>query len=203
MFDHFIYTDGACYPTNGGDGGWAAVILDSSGFKITAVLWGNKKRTTNNQMELQAIISAVHFFLPQSKKLTIYSDSAYAVNSIGNWLDGKPFPPKGWMARWKRNNWVGSSGKIKNVKYFEKLETLVAQHELVFLEHVQGHSGKIGNEIADQLAVAAKQGLQDSTKVVDFAVVRGAGIQTLFGTNLITDIEYVEKRAKKRKRRRK
>lgn len=131
-----IYTDGAC-SVNTGKGGWGVYIVLPSGEEIK--LSGNSENTTNNQMEMTAVVEALSYFKTK-KKITIFSDSNYVIKGITEWMDG-----------WKKRDWK----KVKNVKYWRKIDILNNYHQVKW-QHVPAHIGIEGNEIADKLAVEAK-----------------------------------------------
>jgi ribonuclease HI len=131
-----IYTDGACRG-NPGPGGWAAVLSCKG---RTREISGAEADTTNNRMELLAVINAIRA-LTRPSRARIYTDSQYVRLGITQWL-------KGWKAR----GWRTASRKpVKNRDLWEQLEALVAGHELEW-HWVQGHSGVPGNERCDLLA---------------------------------------------------
>ena len=145
-----FYTDGAC-SGNPGAGGWAyvEVVPCSNGYE-TKVVSGNKKDTTNNEMELTAVYMALVKALKEKKKqVTIYSDSAYVVNAI----------TKGWLKNWNSNGWKTKEGnQIKNKTIWEKMYKLVYEKGMdVMFCRIKGHSGELFNELADKHAVNAKQ----------------------------------------------
>lgn len=149
-----FYTDGAC-SGNPGNGGWSYVEIMpcSSGIK-TNVVTGNKKHTTNNEMELTAVYMAlVKAYKGKSKQVTIYCDSAYVVNAI----------KKGWLLNWHNNGWLTKEGKpVKNKHIWEKLFRLVYEKKLdIRFVKVQGHNGDVLNELADKSAVKARQKLSE------------------------------------------
>ena len=130
-----IYTDGAC-SVGSRKGGWGVLIIDGKE-KIT--LSGNSLDTTNNRMEMTAVIEALKYF-KDSQKLTILSDSNYVVKGITEWIDG-----------WKQRNWK----KVKNIDLWKQIDELNQIHQVKW-QHVPAHSGIEGNEIADKLAVEAR-----------------------------------------------
>ena len=139
--DHIIiYTDGACLGNKGGDpGGWAAVILH--GPEDIAKISGSDLFTTNNRMELQAIIEGLNF-CPSGSQILLYSDSQYAVKGFNEWLPG-----------WKKKGWKNSSNKaVANKDLWQVLEDAVARHKIVSLNWIRGHNGDHLNEEADRLA---------------------------------------------------
>lgn len=134
-----IYTDGAC-SGNPGAGGWGAVLLYKEHKKEIS---GGQKDTTNNQMELKAVIEGLKA-LKRSSKIIVYTDSTYVKNGI-----------TGWIFNWKKNGWRSANRKpVKNVELWQELDTLNAKHDVEY-KWVKGHSGNKYNDIADQLAVKA------------------------------------------------
>lgn len=135
-----IYTDGAC-SGNPGIGGWAAVLsykgktLDISGFD---------KETTNNRMEMLAVIQALRA-LKEPCECEIFSDSQYVVDAIN----------KNWLISWQMNNWrTASKSEVKNVDLWKDLLTEMAKHKVTFVK-VKGHADVELNEKCDKLAKAA------------------------------------------------
>lgn len=137
-FDYIIYTDGAC-SGNPGAGGWAAIIFNkSSGQKSKKI--GGEIETTNNRMELIAVIEALES-IPKDSSLQIFTDSKYLINGI-----------ELWIKQWKKNNWMGSNKKkVKNKDLWTKLDTLSSQFHITW-NWVKGHSGNKYNEEVDRLA---------------------------------------------------
>ena len=134
-----IYTDGACRG-NPGPGGWAALLLKGGAERE---LSGAVTLTTNNRMELQAVIEALQA-LKRAVRARIYTDSQYVRLGITEWLAG-----------WKARGWKTSDRKpVKNQDLWMQLDALVAGHELEW-HWVKGHSGVPGNERVDALANAA------------------------------------------------
>ncbi len=138
-----LFTDGAC-KGNPGPGGWAAIVRDDQN-GIETELSGGAAETTNNKMELQAVISGLQHF-KQPDQIKVITDSTYVAKGSMEWLPN-------WKARgWKRKE--GSSLKpIKNEDFWRTLDQLLQFHQVTF-EIVKGHSGHPENERADQLAVA-------------------------------------------------
>lgn len=131
-----LYTDGAC-SVNPGRGGWAAILRYQGNEKE---LSGGKDHTTNNRMEMLAVIEGLKFLLVPCK-VTIITDSAYVAHGYA----------KGWVFNWlKKPNFAGK----KNEDLWKELVELGKVHELVFV-HVKGHAGHPENERCDKLAVAA------------------------------------------------
>ena len=131
-----IYTDGACSVASG-KGGWGAYLILPSKEEIK--LSGNSDNTTNNRMEMTAVIESLQYF-KSKKEITILSDSIYVVKGITEWMDG-----------WKKRDWK----KVKNIDLWKQIDKL-NQFHIVEWKHVPAHSGVEGNEIADKLAVEAR-----------------------------------------------
>ncbi len=133
-----IYTDGAC-SFNPGPGGWGAVLMFNG--KVKAIS-GGEEETTNNKMELQAVISALET-LREPCTVNLYSDSAYVVNAfLQNWID-----------KWQTNNWKRGRDQVKNVEFWKKLLALTKIHNVQFIK-VKGHSDNEFNNECDRLARA-------------------------------------------------
>jgi ribonuclease HI len=131
-----IYTDGAC-KGNPGPGGWGAWLVSGSHEKE---LFGGERSTTNNRMELTAVIEALAS-LKRGCDVTIYTDSEYVRKGITEWLPA-----------WKARGWKTADRKpVKNVELWQRLEALAALHR-VHWRWVKGHAGDPGNERADALA---------------------------------------------------
>jgi len=131
-----IYTDGACRG-NPGPGGWAAVLMSGGRERE---LWGAEAATTNNRMELLAVINALRA-LKRRVSARVYTDSQYVRLGITEWLAG-----------WKARGWRTADRKpVKNQDLWEQLDVLAAGHNLEW-HWVKGHSGVPGNERCDVLA---------------------------------------------------
>jgi ribonuclease HI len=131
-----IYTDGAC-KGNPGLGGWGALLRWNGHEKE---LFGGERQTTNNRMELTAVIEALAA-LKQRCQVAVYTDSSYVKNGITVWIHN-----------WKQRGWRTADKKpVKNVELWQRLETLAALHEVRW-HWVRGHDGDPGNERADELA---------------------------------------------------
>ena len=134
-----IYTDGACRG-NPGRGGWGAVLVYGS---VEKELSGGEPMTTNNRMELSAVIAALSA-LKEPCEVILTTDSQYVVNAI----------EKGWLANWQKNNWRKSDrGEVLNVDLWRELLKLLDTHKVSFV-WVKGHNGHPYNERCDKLAVA-------------------------------------------------
>ena len=131
-----IFTDGACRG-NPGPGGWGA-LLRFGGEEKT--LFGGEQDTTNNRMELTAVIEALGA-LKRPCDVTLTSDSTYVLKGIQE-----------WMPNWKKRGWKTASKKpVKNVDLWKKLDVVIVEHKIDW-QWVKGHSGHPENELADQLA---------------------------------------------------
>ena len=137
-----IYTDGAC-SGNPGPGGYGAALRYG---RRSKELSAGYRKTTNNRMELLAVISGLET-LKSPCEVTIYSDSRYIVDAVN----------KGWARRWKANGWRrNKKERAVNPDLWARLLTLLDTHDTVF-RWVKGHAGNEGNERADTLAVAASK----------------------------------------------
>ena len=131
-----IYTDGAC-SGNPGPGGWGAV-LEYDGKERE--LFGGESATTNNRMELIAVIEALGA-LKRPSKVVLHTDSQYVMKGITEWLPG-----------WKARGWKTAAREpVKNVDLWKRLDEAVQPHQIEWV-WVRGHSGHNGNERADALA---------------------------------------------------
>jgi ribonuclease HI len=136
-----IFTDGAC-SGNPGPGGWGA-ILRSKG--VEKELSGGEKDTTNNRMEMMAVIAGLEA-LTKACEVKVVTDSQYVMKGMLEWLPG-----------WKKRGWkTASKQPVKNVDLWQRMEKAAQQHSLEW-EWVRGHQGHPENERADDLAVAARE----------------------------------------------
>ena len=144
MDEVIIYTDGAC-SGNPGPGGWGAILM----FKdIKKEISGAQNNTTNNIMELTAVIEALKL-LKYPCKVQLYSDSAYVVNA---------FLQK-WVDNWQKNNWKTADKKdVKNKELWQELISLTTTHQVKFIK-VKGHADNEFNNRCDELARQAIQKL--------------------------------------------
>ncbi len=140
--DHVeIFTDGAC-SGNPGPGGWGAILRTKGQEKE---LSGSEKQTTNNRMEMMAVIAALEA-LKRPCRVTITTDSQYVMKGMTEWLAG-----------WKAKNWKTASKKpVKNVELWRRLDKAISPHTVEW-QWVRGHQGHVENERADQLAVRARE----------------------------------------------
>ena len=134
-----IYTDGAC-SGNPGKGGWGALIQENDS---ETKLSGSELNTTNNRMELTAVIRALEHYV-EAKEIEVFTDSKYVMQGITEWIKN-----------WKNNHWKTSQKKdVKNKDLWVLLDTVSAKHDIKW-SWVKGHAGDYGNEIADKLATQA------------------------------------------------
>jgi len=141
-----LYADGSCHG-NPGPGGWAA-ILECNG--QAKELFGAERATTNNRMELRAVIEGLSA-LREPCSVEVWSDSRYVIDGM-----------KSWLASWKRRGWQTADRKpVKNVELWQALDAAAALHRVTW-HWVRGHDGHVQNERCDQLANdAIRQMLSD------------------------------------------
>ena len=141
-----LFTDGAC-SGNPGPGGWAFILRCERTDKELERSDGVPE-TTNNQMELMAVIRGLEA-LKEPCVVTLYADSSYVLQGMQK-----------WMAGWKSRGWKRKDGSklvpVKNVELWRQLDDLMQRHHIDF-EHVKGHSGHLENERCDELSVTAYQ----------------------------------------------
>jgi len=136
-----VFTDGAC-KGNPGPGGWGAILRlkTDSGGEHEKELSGSEPQTTNNRMELLAVISALRA-LKQPCRVTIHTDSKYVIDGMTSWIFG-----------WQRNGWKNAAKKpVANAELWQDLIAAVRPHQIEWV-WVKGHSGHAENERADRLA---------------------------------------------------
>jgi len=137
--DTGVFTDGAC-EGNPGPGGWGVVWVE--GGEIKAELSGSAGQTTNNRMELEALIEA-YKLLPEDAELTVWSDSNLCVKTVNEWAAG-----------WARRGWKRKDGPVKNLELVKELYALALAHPKVKLRWIKAHDGSRWNEYADALATS-------------------------------------------------
>lgn len=131
-----IYADGAC-KGNPGRGGWGALMVADGKEKE---IFGGEENTTNNRMELMAVIQALQA-LKRPCQVVLYTDSQYVQKGITEWIHN-----------WKKRGWkTAAKEPVKNAELWQELDTAQARHKVEW-RWVRGHSGHAGNERADQLA---------------------------------------------------
>lgn len=133
-----IYTDGAC-SGNPGPGGWGAVLFHGNRMKEIS---GGEDNTTNQRMELTAVVEALRALKVSGWDVVVYSDSAYIVNAFR----------EDWISRWQKNGWKNSKkNDVANQDLWKSLLALMSKNR-VQIEKVKGHSGDKWNERCDELA---------------------------------------------------
>lgn len=147
-----IHTDGSCKP-NPGRGGWAAIMVDDKGKE--RVIHGSSKCTTNNRMEVKAVLRAL-LQLDNPVHVAIYSDSRYVINAMGDWINGSPGRIYGWLVQWEKSNW--KDGKVKNLDLWAQILIQLRRHQSVKSVWVKGHNGDVFNERCHQLAHQSRMG---------------------------------------------
>jgi|TARA_B110000495_G_C22398348_1_gene254894 ribonuclease HI len=131
-----IYTDGAC-KGNPGPGGWGALVVDGEN---KSEIFGGEPSTTNNRMEILAVIMALKTIITDSE-ITVFTDSKYVQKGISEWI-----------GNWKINGWRTSNKKaVKNKDLWIELDSLASKLRINWM-WVKGHSGHVGNDRADYLA---------------------------------------------------
>lgn len=149
--DFEIYTDGAC-SGNPGPGGYGIVIIQD---EIIQEMGGYEKNTTNNRMELTAVIKALNVIYEKygSSKIKLISDSTYVVNAI----------QKRWLNSWASRNYCKADGSpIPNADLWRAFSDIYKKHNAVKFEWVRGHSGNKYNERCDRIAVGCIKGCIDN-----------------------------------------
>ncbi len=136
-----IYTDGSC-SKNPGPGGFGVVVVKDN--KVIAAYQEKEDNTTNNRMEMKAIIYALETYGTDPSDFTapiVYSDSSYCVNSFTNWIKS-----------WKANGWARAGGKkLENLDLIKTYDMLCRNYK-IDLRKIKGHAGEMYNELADALA---------------------------------------------------
>ena len=147
-----LFSDGAC-KGNPGLGGWGVLINNSKKF---IELKGTQQQTTNNRMELIAVIEGLKS-IKENAHIEITTDSMYVKNGINQWIN-----------TWKKNGWKTAAKKpVKNKDLWQELDELVQNYSIKWI-WVKGHSGHPGNERADQLANEAIAEFQDKNNTLIF-----------------------------------
>ncbi len=143
-----LYTDGSARGNPEGPGGYGAILqfVDSRGNLHEKEMSAGYRKTTNNRMELMAVIAGLEA-LTRPCRVTVVSDSQYVTNAF----------LKGWLESWQKKNWKGASGPVKNVDLWKRLLAAAQPHDLTFI-WVKGHAGHPENERCDRLATSAADG---------------------------------------------
>lgn len=148
-----VYTDGACSNNPGGPGGWAATLNYDDRYDV---LSGHSISTTNNRMELTAVVEAIKYLLKKRyTKIIINSDSAYVVNGVN----------KGWIYEWVKKGWKTKQGnELANADLWQELYRYCnIKNVTIVFNKVAGHSGHTFNEIADE---EAKKEVEHAKKIL-------------------------------------
>ncbi len=146
-----IFTDGAC-SGNPGPGGWGAILRSGMHEKE---IWGGEPATTNNRMELIAVIRALEM-LKRPVSIRVHTDSQYVQKGISEWIHG-----------WKRRGWkTASNAPVKNVDLWQALDKAVSAHRIEWI-WVKGHAGHAENERADALARQGVEAVRRQGRAVD------------------------------------
>jgi ribonuclease HI len=156
--DVIIFTDGAC-ETNPGPGGWAAILTAGSHRKSIS---GGVRHTTNNRMELRAVIEALKALKQEGRRVKIMTDSQYVSQAV----------TERWLEKWAAKGFKKGDGFRENTDLWLELRVLLRRHTVQF-EWIRGHAGHEENEACDVLAVAARrpkdlpadEGFEDPEKV--------------------------------------
>ena len=138
-----LYTDGSCLGS--GAGGYGVIGLNKDG-KVIYAYQEREELTTNNRMEMKAILHAMEFFGKLNdgfaQPIIVYSDSRYCVNTFTD-----------WAFKWRANNWIKSDNKTpENLDLVQKYIEYIDKGYIIDLRYIRGHNGTLGNELADQLA---------------------------------------------------
>jgi ribonuclease HI len=152
VFELQVYTDGACHP-NPGAGGWGAVIVNPDTGKTLEMAGSERSETTNNRMEMLAVIEAAEFLLKRRGPmyLCIHTDSKYVFEGA-----------TAYIYNWKKRNWRLSNGDpVKNRDLWQRIEQVRSEHHIMRFNWIRGHNGTEHNERADALAVAARKALAE------------------------------------------
>lgn len=165
-----VYTDGACQP-NPGPGGWALRVVECDTQSVFLENSGPQIKTTNNRMELQAVIEALrwaHGAMPEGSTLTIFSDSELCIKGMSSWI-----------FNWQQLGWRRSAGELVNSDLWQEayniLMTLHLQRAIFpAFRWIRGHAGHEHNEAVDQLAVAAAQQAQTMDQAGPLVSIQGA-----------------------------
>lgn len=145
-----VYTDGSCLG-NPGAGGYCAIITSKNGDK-EKIITGNKEYSTNNEMELFAVVNALRCFdKHRDSKIYLFTDSKLIINCVKN----------KWVKRWIKNGWKNSKGqRVKNAELWLELHNMLLVLDVRFLK-VKAHSGHVYNEKCDKIAKKSAMKIKD------------------------------------------
>lgn len=155
-----VYTDGSAHP-NPGPGGYGIVVVDDDD-NLMFTYGHQVDKTTNNEMEMKAILLSLALFGKNDETITVCSDSSYAINSFVK-----------WMPSWQRNGWIKASDNQppKNLDILQSYYDLITEGYKINLEKVSGHSGNKWNDLADAIATGSVKPTYDRTSIqnlIDF-----------------------------------
>lgn len=146
-YDVILFTDGAC-SGNPGPGGWGFILRHASSGQEKKDS-GGQPQTTNNRMELMAVIQGLEALKEEGLQVQVLSDSQYVIKGMTEWMSG-----------WIKNNWrrgpKGKSGPVKNAELWQRLVAACERQQVDF-KYVPGHAGHAENEECDRMAVVASQ----------------------------------------------
>lgn len=163
-----IYTDGSSDPSTK-LGGWAAILLfNKNGRRYEKEIYGSAKETTNNRMEIMAMIEGLNA-LKRPSNITVYTDSKYLKNGMGDWHRGKP--QKGWIITWKKLGWRRKDGPLSNNDLWKILWVMGQKQKSIRMKWIRGHSGDLYNEQCDMLATKARLGTYFDWKIVEEDII--------------------------------
>ena len=169
MAKYHVFTDGSS-KGNPGAGGWGMVVMNEAEDTIVLIESDTDGYTTNNRMELRAMICALNYATSNPRdQFIIFSDSAYVVNSFNSWIDG-----------WAANNWRNSKKQeVENVELMRALYEFKKRDFPNFeVRKCSGHSGNAGNELADALATSNKHKYRDVVETWELNIAHDDCITT-------------------------
>lgn len=141
-YTHIIFSDGSALG-NPGRGGFGAVIID--GNKVVTELGGSEKHTTNNRMEITALLHALRHIAHEKGSVVCCTDSQYVINSVTKWIHG-----------WKKNGWMTTAkAPVANKELFAEIDEIISEHKSlgeIHFKYIPGHVGVAGNERCDTIA---------------------------------------------------
>lgn len=143
-YTHIIFSDGAALG-NPGPGGWGTVVILNK--KVVIELGGGEKHTTNNRMEIMALLEGLRRIEGEKGDVLCCTDSQYVINAVTKWIHG-----------WKKNNWMTTTkAPVLHRELFEEIDARIASHKnhgVIHFQYVPGHVGVAGNERCDSIATA-------------------------------------------------
>lgn len=146
-YTHIIFSDGSALG-NPGRGGWGAVVIDAH--KTVTELGGSEKHTTNNRMEISALLNGLRHIADEKGSVICCTDSKYVINSVTKWIHG-----------WKKNGWMTTAkAPVANKELFTEIDDIINAHKKlgdIHFKYVPGHVGVAGNERCDTIATTFAQ----------------------------------------------